>query len=128
MLGSTMPRLTPCSITRDLISFLLPPATVLNTSEWLIAGSDSSSTVPDMITVRGVVTAVFRERKSENLRRIVFTEQLITTQVVRDCNAWLTVLTGIVVVELLPAQGVVMMAANGEMLGIILVTGNNHAN
>ena len=34
----------------------------------------------------------------------------------------------IVVVELLPAQGVVMMAANGEMLGIILVTGNNHAN
>ena len=71
---------------------------------------------------------MFRERKSENLRRIVFTEHLITTQVVRDCNAWLTVLTGIVVVELLPAQGVVMMAANGEMLGIILVTGNNHHN
>jgi len=40
----------------------------------------------------------------------------------------LTVLTGIVVVELLPAQGVVMMAANGEMLGIILVTGDNHHN
>jgi len=31
--------------------------------------------------------------------------------------------TGIVVVELRPAQGVVVLAANGEMLGIILVTG-----